>query len=270
MVTLNIGTLTAKSREIADVMKRTKIDILCLQETRWTGGKSGGKARNLGEGFKLYYSGGKKSRNGIGICLKEEWQDKVIDTNRKSDRIMTMKLETPDKTFNIITAYAPQQGCEEEQKQRFWTQLNEVTSSIPEAEELILAGDLNGHIGGYREEGYERWHGGKTRGQRNEEAEKILNFNRSNDLALVNTFLTKSDEQTYTFKSGPNPTVTDYITVRRGSLGGAKNCKVIAGEPVAPQRRLLVTDLNIKKRRRIRRTRPRRINWWKLKEQEGE
>ena len=50
--------LTGKSREIADMMTRRRIDILCLQETRWTEGKSGGKARNFGDGIKLYYSVG--------------------------------------------------------------------------------------------------------------------------------------------------------------------------------------------------------------------
>ena len=34
LATLNIGKLTAKSREIADMMMRRNIDILCLQETR--------------------------------------------------------------------------------------------------------------------------------------------------------------------------------------------------------------------------------------------
>ena len=62
VATLNIGTLTGKSKEIADMMTRKRIDILCLQDTRWTGGKSRGKARNLRDGVKLYYSGRGKSR----------------------------------------------------------------------------------------------------------------------------------------------------------------------------------------------------------------
>ena len=53
----------------------------------------------------------------MAICLSEEWQDRVIATERASYRIMTMKLVTPEKTYNIVTAYAPQQGCEEEEKQ---------------------------------------------------------------------------------------------------------------------------------------------------------
>ena len=31
--TLNVGTTTGRSREVADVMERRKVDILCVQET---------------------------------------------------------------------------------------------------------------------------------------------------------------------------------------------------------------------------------------------
>ena len=32
--TLNIGTMTGKGRELADMMERRNVDILCLQDTR--------------------------------------------------------------------------------------------------------------------------------------------------------------------------------------------------------------------------------------------
>ena len=60
-----------------------------------------------------------KPRNGVGLCLKEEQQDKIIEISRKSERIMLMKLATSNKTYNIITAYAPQQGCEDEKRRSF-------------------------------------------------------------------------------------------------------------------------------------------------------
>ena len=41
--TLNIGTMTGRGRELADMMERRNVDILCLQETRW----KGSKARNI-------------------------------------------------------------------------------------------------------------------------------------------------------------------------------------------------------------------------------
>ena len=62
-MTANIGSMTGKSREIADIMHRRKIMIACVQETKW----KGSKAKEIGEGFKLYYHGICRARNGIGI-----------------------------------------------------------------------------------------------------------------------------------------------------------------------------------------------------------
>ena len=35
--TLNVGTMTGKGRELADMMERRKVDKLCVQETKWMG-----------------------------------------------------------------------------------------------------------------------------------------------------------------------------------------------------------------------------------------
>ena len=51
--TLNIGTMTGRGRELADMMERRNVDILCLQETKWKGSKT----RNIGGGCKIFYSG---------------------------------------------------------------------------------------------------------------------------------------------------------------------------------------------------------------------
>ena len=53
IATLNVGSMTGKGRELADVLNRRRIAIACLQETRW----KGSKAKELGDGYKLYYHG---------------------------------------------------------------------------------------------------------------------------------------------------------------------------------------------------------------------
>ena len=50
---------------------KKKIQILCLQVTLWTGVKSGKKARTIGDGYKLYYKGG-RPKNGEVTWLNEE------------------------------------------------------------------------------------------------------------------------------------------------------------------------------------------------------
>ncbi|KAF7641145.1 hypothetical protein LDENG_00292100, partial [Lucifuga dentata] len=101
--TLNVGTMTGKARELADMMQRRKVDILCVQETRW----KGSKARSLGAGFKLFYHGVDGKRNGVGVILKEEFvrnvhSDTVLQYNV---RVMSLKLEIEGVMFNVVSGY---------------------------------------------------------------------------------------------------------------------------------------------------------------------
>lgn len=43
------------------MMQRRKVDIWCVQETRWKSSKAG----SLGAGFKLFYYGVGGKRNGV-------------------------------------------------------------------------------------------------------------------------------------------------------------------------------------------------------------
>ncbi|KAK3507091.1 hypothetical protein QTP70_005315 [Hemibagrus guttatus] len=100
-----------KGRELADMMERRKVDILCVQETRW----KGSKARSIGAGFKLFYYGMDSKRNGVGVVLKEEFVRNVLEVKRVSDRVMSLKLEIEGVMLNVVSGYAPQVGCELEE-----------------------------------------------------------------------------------------------------------------------------------------------------------
>ena len=51
LATWNIGTLTSKSMELVEVMKRRRVSVARLQETKW----KGGKAKELADGYKLSF-----------------------------------------------------------------------------------------------------------------------------------------------------------------------------------------------------------------------
>ncbi|KAK3515093.1 hypothetical protein QTP70_006708 [Hemibagrus guttatus] len=38
-------------------------------------------------------------------------------------------------------------GCELEEKERFWSELDEVMESIPTGERVVIGADFNGHVG---------------------------------------------------------------------------------------------------------------------------
>ena len=61
------------------MMEGRNVDILCLQETKW----KGSKARNIGSRCKLFYKGSDGRRNGIGIVVREELPESVLEVKRE-------------------------------------------------------------------------------------------------------------------------------------------------------------------------------------------
>ncbi|KAJ0970135.1 hypothetical protein J5N97_023012 [Dioscorea zingiberensis] len=258
----NIGSLTGKSMELVDTLKRRRIDIVCLQETRWIGNK----AREIGNtGYKLWYCGGDKHRNGVGIIVEPKMKDKVVEVKRIGDRIIHLKLVLGKETINIVSVYAPQVGLGEEDKVKFWEDLDGVVLGIPSEQELFIGGDLNGHVGRLSD-GYEQVHGGYGYGNRNEEGKSILDFALAHDLVLTNTCFKKRESHLITFKNGGNCSQIDFLVTRRRDKSICKDCKVIPGEALTTQHRLVVLDVKkkgiVKTERRVKQN---KIRWWALK-----
>ncbi|KAK3537553.1 hypothetical protein QTP70_013786 [Hemibagrus guttatus] len=78
----------------------------------------------------------------------------------------------------------------------------------------------------------------------------------------------KREEHRVTYKSGGRRTQVDYILCRRGNLKEISDCKVVVGESVARQHRMVVCRMTLmvckKKRSKIEQ----KTKWWKLKKEE--
>ncbi|KAK3534032.1 hypothetical protein QTP86_000637 [Hemibagrus guttatus] len=261
--TLNVGTMTGKGRELADMMERRKVDILCVQETRW----KGSKARSIGAGFKLFYYGVDNKRNGVGVVLKEEFVRNVLEVKRVSDRVMSLKLEIEGVMLNVVSGYAPQVGCELEEKERFWSELDEVMESIPMGERVVIGADFNGHVG-EGNTGDEEVMGKFGVKERNLEGQMVVDFAKRMDMGVVNTYFQKREEHRVTYKSGGRSTQIDYILCRRGNLKEISDCKVVVGESVARQHRMVVCRMTLMVCKKKRSEIEKKTKWWKLKKEE--
>ncbi|KAK3534127.1 hypothetical protein QTP86_002260 [Hemibagrus guttatus] len=173
--TLSVNTIhraiRRKGRELADVMERRKVDILFVQETRWKGSKS----RSIGAGFKLFYYGVDSKRNGVGVVLKEFVR-------------------------NVLEV-----GCELEETERFWSELDEVIESIPTGEKVVIGADFNGHVG-EGNTGDEEVIGKFGVKKKNLEGQLVVDFAKRMDMAVVNTYFQKREEHRVTYKSGGRTT----------------------------------------------------------------
>ncbi|KAK3559485.1 hypothetical protein QTP86_013664, partial [Hemibagrus guttatus] len=252
-----------KGRELADMMERRKVDILCVQETRW----KGSKARSIGAGFKLFYYGVDSKRNGVGVVLKEEFVRNVLEVKRVSDRVMSLKLETEGVMLNVVSGYAPQVGCELEEKESFWSELDEVMESIPTGERVVIGADFNGHVG-EGNTGDEEVMGKFGVKERNLEGQMVVDFAKRMDMGVVNTYFQKREEHRVTYKSGGRRTQVDYILCRRGNLKEISDCKVVVGESVARQHRMVVCRMTLMVCKTKRSKIEKKTKWWKLKKEE--
>ncbi|KAI5091548.1 hypothetical protein C0J45_18754 [Silurus meridionalis] len=86
----------------------------------------------------------------------------------------------------------------------------------------------------------------------------------------MNTYFKKKEDPRVMYKSGGRCTQVDYVLCRRCNLKEIGDCKVLAGDCVARQHRMVVCRMvwEVKKKRRRRVRTERRIRWWKLKEEE--
>ena len=84
-----------------------------------------------------------------------------------------MKLDVERTPLNVIGAYAPQVDCAAEEKEEFWTKLEEVVESVGRGEGLVIGADLNRHVGAGNR-GDEDVIGRHVFGKRNPECQAIV------------------------------------------------------------------------------------------------
>jgi len=58
--------------------------------------------------------------NVVGVIMDKEIKNRVVDVGRKIDRVIELKLIFEAKILNVVSAHAPQVGCEEKYKEVFW------------------------------------------------------------------------------------------------------------------------------------------------------
>ena len=270
VATLNVGSMAGRGREVADMLRRRGVDICCVQEVQYKGNASmmvGGG----GDGFKLWWAGEQgQRRGGVGVMMREEMMDKVVKVERVSPRIMKICVVMGSEVCQIFSVYAPQSGRPEREREEFWEALDTAIGVVPETERLIIAGDLNGHVGENRE-GFECVMGPYGFGERNRDGLKILEFCQGRNLTIVNTTFLKDREKRITYKSGGAESQIDYILVRCGDMVQVRDSKVIPGEACIQQHRLLCMDAAVRganRGRKERATGARKIREWKLKDEE--
>ena len=142
----NIGTIKGRSLEVVETLERRKVDICCVQETRFRG-KSARVFVGRRSRYKFIWCGNDQGTGGVGVLVAEKWIESILEVNRISDRIIHLRFVFGKNIVSVISVYAPQIGLSTAVKEAFYDDLLSLTTTISSTEALFICGDLNGHIG---------------------------------------------------------------------------------------------------------------------------
>ena len=72
----------------------------------------GKKSKDLAGGHKLIYNDD-MGKNGVAIILSKKIKETLIQVSRRSEGVMSVKLSEGNTNLTVVSAYAPQVGCED-------------------------------------------------------------------------------------------------------------------------------------------------------------
>ena len=102
-------------------------------------------------------------------------------------------------------------------------------------------------------------------GKRNNEEQAEVDFAKRMKLAITNTSFVKKPAHRVTYNSRGRSSQVDYVMMRRRRIKEVVDTKVVVGESVAKQHRIVVSAIIIWTKWRKAPKPVKKIKWWKLK-----
>ena len=262
-----MATLREKEEEVVEMMKMRNLSILAMSETRLR--SKGDKI--IHEDYRLVYSGSEQARHGVGFIFESRiapYVERVISIN---ERIIGVDLKL-ENGVSMIQVYAPQQGRPAEERDGFYSQLQDLVNDMKYQDNIIVCGDLNGHVGCERTH-YERNIGAHSIGDRNEAGQRLLDFSQVNNFQIMNTFYKHRDSQKWTWyrynhgqQSYTQKSMIDLFLTNNKTL--FCDVKSIPSVSLDADHRLVLAKVRIRKPKENKRKGARRYKLGKLKDQE--
>ena len=186
IATWNVRILyqTSKLAHFIKKFENYNLAILGVTEMRWT--ESGNIKK---KDATILYSGPEElHQKGVGIILNEEAEKALIGWKPVNDRIITARFQSRHTKTTAVVIYAPTEEAEEEEKDNFYDQCQDVFNEIPKHDMVLLLGDMNAQVDSNRQ-GLEHVIGPHGSAQQtNDNGERLLMFCNSNGICIGNTY----------------------------------------------------------------------------------
>ena len=141
----NLITGSRKTAIIDRELSNRRVDIAALQETRLAGTGSIREAD-----YTFYWSGRPEAdprQHGVGFAVSKRVTGSITGPHAINERLATIRLHTNRGYIMLISAYAPTLVAEAEDKDHFYSQIEETMRTVPKSDIIALLGDFNARTG---------------------------------------------------------------------------------------------------------------------------
>ena len=249
--TLRIGTWNVRSMNqgklevVKSEIEWIKLDLLGISELKWTG--MGYFESNE---YIIYYAGNEKhKRNGVAFIIKKKLERTIMKYNAVSERLISIRLRGTPVNITIIQVYAPTTDAEQEEVDEFYDQVQAEIDRTCKQDVLIVMGDWNAKVGNKEEAPVVGKYG---LGNRNEAGERLLEFCKTNNLFISNTFFQQHKRRLYTWTSpnGIYKNQIDYICENQRWKSSITSTKTKPGADCGTDHQLLLCKFKLKLKKR--------------------
>src|SRR6476469_9680538 len=254
--TWNVRTMNAmgKLENVKEEMQRNRLSIMDVSEVRW---KDGGDF--VSNGYRVMYAGGPTCQRGVADITEAKVAERVTEIDRFGDRIMEVKVNANPVDMVIVQAYLPTTDYEDEEVEKLYDQLEEILGKQKGTDNVIVMGDFNAAVGEGKED---RVVGKYGLGKRNDKGESLIEFCKSQNLVITNTWFEQEKRRRYTWKSPGDLRryQIDYILVQQRYRNSVKSSWSYPGADVDSDHNLMAVRLKLKLKKIPRRKQQKKWN----------
>lgn len=243
---LRIGTWNVRGtyhagalRNLVEIMKTYRVDILALQETK----QKGSEQVKIGE-FTFFNSGGSNRYLGTGFIVSKEISQSIVDFEAISDRLCRLRLQGKYRKLSILNVHAQSEDKDLTIKSEFYDEVNTQLDKIPRFDIKLVIGDMNSKIG--REERYKQITGGKSLHlETNENGRMVIDFAEQNNMVIRSTSFDHRDIHKVTWTSPDNKTKNqiDHVLIEKIHRRAIKDVRSFRGADADSDHFLVVAEV---------------------------
>lgn len=224
--TWNVPGLTNKLQELQENLKKRKIDIALMTETK----KKLKGTQDL-EKYTLIHSGVRQDTRaaaGVAIMINEKWKGKIKSYELTDERIMNIRCRIERGYLTIVCIYAPEEGKRDE-SEAFYDKLQQYINRINKNDYIIIGGDFNARIG---REKFENIIGTNGENCLNQNGKMLRDFACYNNLRIMNSFFKHKPAHTYTWEARGQKSIIDYFLANEKTATLFNDTRVYRGTNV--------------------------------------